>query len=143
MLDWQPPTSAVAALIPGRTAQGGGEHPDFTDRTSPTRQRVQELIEQATREVAAAVGYELDPDVRALAGDVTATRAAMSIELGEASRGKPNTYASLRETYTHQLPILIAAAKQAREDGEQDPGPVDDTGPSVHAAFPPAHGIRW
>jgi hypothetical protein len=131
--------TGVGALVRPRTVnEFGVETGTFSASTRPTRVQVLELMDQAARDIDAAIGADTltfaRPDsIRPLATSVLKLGTAMLIELDFPDS---TVYDKLSKLYDARLKALTVAAAQAGA-GDQ-PGSADDELKPIYN-FPVAH----
>ncbi len=140
--DWSPALGTVGAILRARTRDTSGtEVGTFSAETQPTGTQVARLVEQASGDLASAVGSELRQDLWGQASVVAAYRTAMLVELSffpeQVARGT-SPYAQLRELYNETLKDLRIAVDSAGGDVPGAPsGGVDPEAPA-YAFLSPA-----
>jgi hypothetical protein len=138
---FKPTIREVANEILSRTRDANGVLlGTFTSETTPTDEKVAEMIQQAADEVEAVVDDDLPESVWDTARQVIAIRTAMQIELSfysdQVESGR-SPYAQLRQQYEDALEYLATAT--AREQEEDAAGVESPLTPMMaRGSFPDA-----
>lgn len=120
---WRPSVEDVGAIIRARTKtrlseslQAGNEIGTFNDATRPTGDEVEKLIDEATDDVANAVGLTICQEtLEVSARRVAALGAAMAVELSyfpEQIRADQSPYEALERRYKDRLARLVTAVEE-------------------------------
>lgn len=129
--NWRPTVDDVGAIIRARTKtrlsetfEAGNEIGTFNEKTRPTGDEVERLIDEATDDVANAVGVTIcEPALEISGRRVAALGTALLIELSyfpEQIRADQSPYEALERRYKDRLARLVTAV--AEKCGDADSG---------------------
>lgn len=112
---WEATVEDVAALLPQRTKGEWGTDGAFTDKTTPTKDQVQNLLDKAAGRIGGKLNLKDGEDICAdgpleLAEEVHALRAAMMVELtffANQLRTDQSPYEKLKEQYDEGMKDLV------------------------------------
>lgn len=148
---WAPTVDEVAAYVRARTKVSGNiEVGTFTDKTRPTKEEVELLIEQAVDHVGGALGIEpcseaLQRDARRAAALYTAILIEVSY-FPETSSNSGSSAVRLEALWKDRIKSLTAAVLDQCGTGDGTPkggaaaaGSFDDGYPLIGRDYPP----RW
>lgn len=142
--EYTPDVDAVAAFIRARTkTKGGAEAGTFNlanvqdqDKTRPTAEGVQELIDSSVEDISGTIGEDIDPSFQKQASRVAALRTALLVELNyfpEQIVGGRSPYDRLKALLDEYWENLLTAMGISTDEGG---GAV-----SVDAGFPSYGGF--
>lgn len=140
---WLPSTADIGAFLYARlnvrVSPGYGvsvdqlpdenDLPDFSDKTRPTKLRVEKLIELTAPRIGVIVGNPCDPAAAELARLALIVRVCASSEIGgyvRASNGSESAYKALKEE-ADEIAAELRTLDAELGQGDQ-PGSADNTG---------------